>query len=85
MATSNPVSQLRQRPAKSDVADGVTDSAKISSGESRALMKPGGIPTEHGQEMDKLLDKHQDYEFGGPWGTGAMILGFPPLMCELDR
>lgn len=67
---------------KSDIADGVTDSRKIASGESMALMKPGGIPTEHGQEMDKLLDSHQEYEFGGPLGTGAMMLFFPPMMCE---
>jgi delta24(24(1))-sterol reductase len=78
---------LRQRTAANssatgDAANGVTDSSKIASGESRALMKPHAVPTEHGQEMDKILDTHTEYEFGGPLGTGAMMLGFPPLMCE---
>jgi hypothetical protein len=25
------------------------------------------------------------YEFGGPAGTAAMMIGFPLLMCELGR
>lgn len=45
-------------------------------------MKPYAIPTERGQEMDRILDTHEEYEFGGPVGTLAMMLGFPPLMCE---
>jgi delta24(24(1))-sterol reductase len=87
MATDTPVAALRKRgngkTNHSDVADGVTDASKIASGASRAVMKPNAVPTEHGQEMDKLLDTHTEYEFAGPLGTGAMMLGFPPLMCEL--
>lgn len=67
-----------------DIANGVTDSSKIASGASRAIMRPHAMPTEHGQEMDKLLDSHEEYEFGGPVGTLAMMLGFPPLMCEFE-
>ncbi|KAJ9096769.1 hypothetical protein QFC21_005039 [Naganishia friedmannii] len=39
-------------------------------------------PTEHGRKMDKKLDEHFGWEFGGPWGVSAMMLGFPVLMCK---
>jgi len=29
------------------------------------------------------LDKHETYEFGGPWGVTAMMIGFPLLMYYL--
>ncbi|KAJ9113639.1 hypothetical protein QFC22_005947 [Naganishia vaughanmartiniae] len=40
-------------------------------------------PTEHGRKMDKKLDEHFGWEFGGPWGVSAMMLGFPVLMYYL--
>lgn len=39
-------------------------------------------PTEHGRAIDKKMDEHTDWEFGGPWGVCAMMIGFPLLMCE---
>ncbi|KZV84349.1 ERG4/ERG24 ergosterol biosynthesis protein [Exidia glandulosa HHB12029] len=40
-------------------------------------------PTEQGKEIDKKLDRHLNYEFGGPWGVTAMMTGFPLLMYYL--
>ncbi|KZS94323.1 ERG4/ERG24 ergosterol biosynthesis protein [Sistotremastrum niveocremeum HHB9708] len=39
--------------------------------------------SEAGMEKDKRLDKHEVYEFGGPWGVTAMMTGFPILMYYL--
>ncbi|KAF9454324.1 ERG4/ERG24 ergosterol biosynthesis protein [Macrolepiota fuliginosa MF-IS2] len=39
--------------------------------------------TETGKAADKRLDQHETYEFGGPWGVLAIILGFPILMYYL--
>jgi hypothetical protein len=43
--------ELRQRSS-------LSNSQKIAKGESNALIKVNGVPTEHGQEMDKKLDEH---------------------------
>ncbi|CAE7137303.1 unnamed protein product [Rhizoctonia solani] len=40
-------------------------------------------PTDVGKESDARLDKHETYEFGGPWGVTAMVFGFPVLMYYL--
>ncbi|CAE6446070.1 unnamed protein product [Rhizoctonia solani] len=40
-------------------------------------------PTDAGKQSDARLDKHETYEFGGPWGVTAMIFGFPVLMYYL--
>lgn len=60
-----------------------SDSATIASGQSKTLIN--NIPTAYGQAMDKKLDEHQSYEFGGPVGVAAMMIGFPILMCECDQ
>jgi delta24(24(1))-sterol reductase len=39
--------------------------------------------SEKGREVDKRLDEHERYEFGGPWGVTAMMTGFPMLMYYL--
>ncbi|ODN84359.1 hypothetical protein L202_00326 [Cryptococcus amylolentus CBS 6039] len=72
------------------MADGVRQrkvntltSEDIASGNSTALLKINAVPTEHGQEMDKKVDEHQEYEFGGPLGVLAMMVFFPPLMYYL--
>ncbi|KAI6096977.1 ergosterol biosynthesis ERG4/ERG24 family-domain-containing protein [Pisolithus croceorrhizus] len=39
--------------------------------------------TDEGRKSDKLLDEHHGYEFGGPWGVTAMMVGFPILMYYL--
>ncbi|OWZ69186.1 hypothetical protein AYX15_00036 [Cryptococcus neoformans] len=67
---------LRQRKANLRSDD-------IANGNSTALLKINAVPTEHGQERDKELDEHQEYEFGGPVGVLAMMLGFPLLMYYL--
>ncbi|KAF8967619.1 ergosterol biosynthesis ERG4/ERG24 [Flammula alnicola] len=41
------------------------------------------VVTEVGREVDKRLDSHQNYEFGGPWGVVAIMTGFPILMYYL--
>jgi delta24(24(1))-sterol reductase len=40
-------------------------------------------PTEHGRLIDAKLDSHTSWEFGGPWGVTAMMLGFPVMMYYL--
>ncbi|KAH9027934.1 ERG4/ERG24 ergosterol biosynthesis protein [Lactarius hengduanensis] len=48
---------------------------------------PGGSTevtvTDEGRKTDKLLDSHTRWEFGGPWGVTAMMVGFPMLMYYL--
>ncbi|THH17795.1 hypothetical protein EW146_g3095 [Bondarzewia mesenterica] len=39
--------------------------------------------TDEGRKADERLDKHDTYEFGGPWGVTAMMIGFPSLMYYL--
>lgn len=41
------------------------------------------LVTEHGRKTDAALDKHDSWEFGGPWGVVAMMAGFPCLMYYL--
>ncbi|KAL5513287.1 ERG4_1 [Sanghuangporus vaninii] len=43
----------------------------------------GFTPSEVGRKRDERLDKHEHYEFGGPWGVVAMMVGFPILMYYL--
>jgi delta24(24(1))-sterol reductase len=92
--TDGPAANLRKRKSNSAL-----NSDNIANGKSTALLKINAVPTEHGQEMDKKLDEHQScvrlrrdrrsssadprYEFGGPVGVTAMMIGFPLLMCEL--
>ncbi|TDL23613.1 ERG4/ERG24 ergosterol biosynthesis protein [Rickenella mellea] len=47
--------------------------------------KPEAKPsvTDEGRKVDERLDKHETYEFGGPWGVTAMMVGFPILMYYL--
>lgn len=40
-------------------------------------------PTAHGRLIDAKLDSHTSWEFGGPWGVTAMMLGFPVMMYYL--
>jgi delta24(24(1))-sterol reductase len=79
-----PAANLRKRKSvgTTEIADGKTNAGGIASGESLAVLRPGGIPTEHGQEIDRQMDEHEEYEFGGPVGTTAMMVIFPVLMCE---
>ncbi|KAJ2934800.1 hypothetical protein H1R20_g2263, partial [Candolleomyces eurysporus] len=50
----------------------------------KPLNEPAGsYVTEHGREMDKKLEQHETYEFGGPWGVAAIMTGFPILMYYL--
>ncbi|ORY27457.1 ergosterol biosynthesis ERG4/ERG24 [Naematelia encephala] len=79
MVTSDgPSSNLRKRKSNP-----VLKSDDVLNGRSTALLKVNAVPTEHGQEMDKKLDEHQSYEFGGPVGVTAMMIGFPLLMYYL--
>ncbi|KAF8141513.1 ergosterol biosynthesis ERG4/ERG24 [Boletus edulis] len=42
--------------------------------------------SDEGRKIDQFLDQHQTrvpYEFGGPWGVTAMMIGFPLLMYYL--
>ncbi|KAG2365024.1 ergosterol biosynthesis ERG4/ERG24 family-domain-containing protein [Suillus spraguei] len=39
--------------------------------------------TDEGRKVDQLLHEHQTYEFGGPAGVTAMMVGFPILMYYL--
>ncbi|EIN05960.1 ERG4/ERG24 ergosterol biosynthesis protein [Punctularia strigosozonata HHB-11173 SS5] len=39
--------------------------------------------TEEGRKRDQELDKHTTWEFGGPAGVTAMMIGFPLLMYYL--
>ncbi|GJE98272.1 ERG4/ERG24 ergosterol biosynthesis protein [Phanerochaete sordida] len=41
------------------------------------------IPSEDGKKIDKLLDSHTEYEFGGPVGVVGIMAGFPILMYYL--
>lgn len=41
------------------------------------------VVTEAGKEIDHRLDQHDQYEFGGPLGVTAIMLGFPALMYYL--
>ncbi|KAH8829895.1 ergosterol biosynthesis ERG4/ERG24 [Flagelloscypha sp. PMI_526] len=53
--------------------------ATNSHGASESVLKI----SEHGKKLDERLDKHQSYEFGGPWGVFAIMTGFPLLMYYL--
>ncbi|KZP01435.1 ERG4/ERG24 ergosterol biosynthesis protein [Calocera viscosa TUFC12733] len=57
----------------------------ILTGDSKAVIVNGGhiVFSELGMEVDKKLDTHQSWEFGGPPGVTAMIFGFPVLMYYL--
>ncbi|KIL69275.1 hypothetical protein M378DRAFT_119215 [Amanita muscaria Koide BX008] len=39
--------------------------------------------TAEGRASDERLDKHETFEFGGPWGVVAIMTGFPILMYYL--
>ncbi|KAF8634576.1 hypothetical protein AX17_004166 [Amanita inopinata Kibby_2008] len=41
------------------------------------------VITEEGKATDQRLDRHETYEFGGPWGVVAIMTGFPVLMYYL--
>ncbi|CAK9783413.1 delta24(24-1) sterol reductase [Cutaneotrichosporon oleaginosum] len=57
--------------------------AKNGNGKAAGTVLSYAIPTEYGQAMDRKLDTHQSYEFGGPVGVSAMMIGFPLLMYYL--
>ncbi|KAH9995131.1 ERG4/ERG24 ergosterol biosynthesis protein [Russula vinacea] len=48
-----------------------------------ANSSPEAIVTDEGRKTDKFLDSHTRWEFGGPWGVTAMMVGFPMLMYYL--
>ncbi|KAK8865813.1 hypothetical protein IAR55_000960 [Kwoniella newhampshirensis] len=81
----SPAANLRQRGSTktTTTTKSKSNSQKIADGESQALLKVNAVPTEHGQEMDKKLDQHQEYEFGGVPGVLGMMIGFPALMYYL--
>ncbi|KAJ7759252.1 ergosterol biosynthesis ERG4/ERG24 [Mycena metata] len=41
------------------------------------------VVSDAGKEVDRRLDQHDQYEFGGPLGVTAIMLGFPTLMYYL--
>jgi hypothetical protein len=44
------------------------------------------VPTDEAKERDRAADTHSHWEFGGPPGVTAMMLGFPALVSSLlDR
>ncbi|EPQ56334.1 ERG4/ERG24 ergosterol biosynthesis protein [Gloeophyllum trabeum ATCC 11539] len=55
----------------------------VANGSANEKLGPKNVPTEEGRKKDELLDKHDKYEFGGPWGVTAMMIGFPMLMYYL--
>ena len=42
------------------------------------------VPSEEARLKDLAADTHSHWEFGGPLGVSAMMLGFPALMCESE-
>ncbi|KAL1747629.1 ergosterol biosynthesis ERG4/ERG24 [Schizophyllum fasciatum] len=58
----------------------MADSAPQSYG---AVHRPKLVVTAEGKKLDERLDKHETYEFGGPWGVFALMTGFPLLMYYL--
>ena len=54
MPYDGPASGLRNRKSNPNL-----QSDDIANGRSTALLKVNGVPTEHGQEMDKKLDEHE--------------------------
>lgn len=66
---------LRQRPAK----EGSVVSPIAASTEGQASKR--FEPTPEARRADLAADTHHAYEFGGPFGVTAMMLGFPCLMC----
>lgn len=75
---SGPASNLRARKSNGN-GDGAAPSPAKANGKGTLI---NAVPTAYGQAMDKKLDTHQSYEFGGPVGVGAMMIGFPLLMCK---
>ncbi|CAK5267673.1 unnamed protein product [Mycena citricolor] len=41
------------------------------------------VVSDAGKAIDRRLDQHIGYEFGGPWGVTAIMTGFPLLMYYL--
>lgn len=89
---SNPAQNLRARKSNGAAngngnghTNGKTDGNGVQARLSNAYSKTvsaNAMPTAYGQAMDKKLDEHQSYEFGGPVGVTAMMVGFPILMCK---
>ena len=40
------------------------------------------VPSPEARLKDLAADTHSHWEFGGPVGVTAMMMGFPCLMCE---
>lgn len=59
--------------------------AAANNGDSKAKVdgKSNSGITDHGRLIDQQLDSHEDWEFGGPIGVTAMMIGFPLLMYYL--
>ncbi|KAJ7472245.1 ergosterol biosynthesis ERG4/ERG24 [Mycena galericulata] len=55
----------------------------MGQGAAEKKSKPKLVVTEAGKEIDRRLDQHDHYEFGGPLGVTAIMLGFPALMYYL--
>ncbi|KAJ7621152.1 ergosterol biosynthesis ERG4/ERG24 [Roridomyces roridus] len=49
----------------------------------RKRQSPRSSSPRPGREVDRKLDQHETYEFGGPFGVLAIMLGFPTLMYYL--
>lgn len=54
IANGGPASNLRKRKSE----NGLKNSDVVASGQSTAVLKLNGIPTEHGQEIDRKMDEH---------------------------
>ncbi|KAL1756566.1 ergosterol biosynthesis ERG4/ERG24 [Schizophyllum commune] len=67
------MSDLRQR----------TNGKANGNGTANGNGQPKVVVTEEGRKLDQRLDKHESYEFGGPWGVLAIMTGFPVLMYYL--
>lgn len=88
--SDGPASNLRARKSNGAASNGNgavngNGAAAVVNGNGKAAkgtVLSYAIPTEYGQAMDRKLDTHQEYEFGGPVGVAAMMIGFPLLMCK---
>ncbi|TFK65600.1 ERG4 ERG24 ergosterol biosynthesis protein [Pluteus cervinus] len=63
--------------------NGLDNNLRYRSKESVVQTSTKLVISKEGQERDRLLDRHESYEFGGPWGVLAIMTGFPVLMYYL--
>lgn len=82
---SGSASNLRERKPNG-AANGAAANGASTNGNGNADSTVAvNMPTIYGQAMDKKLDTHESYEFGGPAGVTAMMIGFPLMMCTFTR